>query len=118
MKRDWDMIRRILLALEETPAGRGQNFIYNRRLLSVDDAVLKGHILLAKDERLAEIELLELLNEWGVNRARLLPRGHDFLEAVRTQARLKKVLAWIIAMGREVTVQLILEGARVAVSSE
>lgn len=118
MKRDMDVLRRILLALEDAPAGRGKMFVYDTRLADVDNAVLKEHVHLANDERLAEFDLLDLLDEWVVNRARLTSRGHDFLDAVRTTTRLRKAIAWITATGRDVTVQLIIEWAQRVASSE
>lgn len=112
MKRDMDIVRLILLALEDAPAEEGEKFVYDERVSGIDDAVLREHIRLVVQEGLAEIELLETLGgDWGVGRASLLSRGHDFVEAVRTPARLKKALAWITETGRAVTVQLVIEWA-------
>ena len=81
--------------------------------------MLKEHFRLVVEEGLAEIELPEALgHEWAVSHARLLSRGHDFVDAVRTRNRLKKAIAWITETGRAVSVQLIIEWANRAASSE
>lgn len=114
-----DVLRRILLSLEDTPAGKGKRFVYDKRLSDIDAAVLKEHIHLVVEEQLAEIRLLEALGcEWGVSHARLLSRGHDFVDAVRTPNRLRQAIDWITGTGRAVTVQLIIEWAKRVVSSE
>lgn len=110
MKRDMDLIRRIVLAMEEQEAKRGDWFTRSTRLEGVDRNELKEHILLAHEAGLINVRLSEALGgRWGVQPgARLTNLGHDFAESLRSNEQMKTAIDWIKKAGRAVTIDLLL----------
>jgi len=90
MKRDLDLIRQILLALEDRPN--------DRRLLSLsientDEATLFGHVELLEEAGLLEGQDVTML---GTPYRKIVPirltwSGHEFIDAVRNDTVWRKV---------------------------
>ena len=86
MKRDWELIREILLCVEEQDRTHDPKCVYAAR----------PNELLYHEKLLIEAELIEDLRETsnafgalpvpGVPTARLTWQGHDFLDAIRDDA--------------------------------
>lgn len=59
MKRDIDLIRRIVLALQDQPPRHGDRFLQHELLADIDRHKLEDHILLVQEMDLAKIQWLE-----------------------------------------------------------
>ena len=81
MKRDPDLIRRIVLAIQDQPARDGRRFISHELLADVNQHELREHIRLADEACLTEINVSDHLGGgWAIVAARLTNLGHDFAE--------------------------------------
>ncbi len=93
MKRDMDLVRRVLFELEETDDdGDWIDF----KLDGVDQKVLSGHIHLMAEAGL--IEASDLSDREGPDwkPRRLTWRGHEFLEFIRSQTVWEKTKKAVI----------------------
>ena len=86
MKRDMDLIRELLIDIEEDPTfdGKWHDWV----LPGHTQAELCYHVLLAKEAGLIEARVLP--NTTIFNIKRLTYEGHEFLEAARDQNRWTK----------------------------
>ena len=110
MKRDMDVIVKLLLQLEAEDAGVDQ---WHPQIGGVSDAVVKEHLVLMEEAGLVDFELVEAFGgHWTLADPRLLNRGHDFLEAMRTPARRERVAEWAKRIGRAVTIEVVLAYVR------
>lgn len=95
MKRNDDLLRDMLLAIEAAPPRRPV-FSNELGIAGHDDATLAEHALLLIRSNLAEGRDSSGLGVDVVTINRLTPQGHDFLRAIRDDTvwrRTKKVLA-------------------------
>jgi len=111
MKRDLDLIRRMLLHIEETSepySGRLAEF----EMPDEDDGLVWGHLRL-----LAESGLIDHSGGSGARGAgkpptylapRLTMRGHDYLDAVRDKSVWAKVKARIGDKGSSVPLEVVM----------
>ncbi|MCY3932199.1 MAG: DUF2513 domain-containing protein [Acidobacteria bacterium] len=105
-----DLIRRIVLAIEEQPAGTGKRFTLSERVAGADRDELLAHIGLAQEAGLIEVKLRRALGrEWGVYEAELTNLGHDFAESLRSKEQMARAFDWIKKAGRDVTLHLLIE---------
>ena len=110
MKRDMDIIVELLLQLEGKEAGLSQ---WHPQIEGVADPVVKEHLLLMEEAGLVDFELSQAVRRrWSLLSPRLLNGGHDFLEAMRTPARRRKIAEWAKGIGRVVTIDLVVAYAR------
>lgn len=109
MRRDPDLIVRLLEALEETPAGESpEQYLYE---VVGDMSVLRAHLRLMCDDGLVELGAITPSFPWLEATARMTSRGHDLLDGMRG-GRLQKALDWIKDTGRTVTIEVLLEWVR------
>lgn len=88
MKRDMDLIRQILLELEEAPyTGGWANLEIEKGL---DDDVYAYHVQLLHEAGLIEAQDLSTLDGVAWKPKRLTWEGHEFLEAARESSRWEK----------------------------
>lgn len=107
MKRDFDLIRRILIDIESKPAGGVlQRFEYPE----YDHRTIAEHVRLLIDAGLVQGELVELVGN-GVHFivSDLTWDGHDFLNAARDDTIWKKAKDTILKPTASVTFSLLLE---------
>jgi hypothetical protein len=88
MKRDWDVVRKILLALEEQEGANSQL----GSLDDVDDESFGYHVKLMKDAGLLEAAVMTPLNGPILAVAlRMTWEGHEFLDSIRPKSTWDKV---------------------------
>ena len=80
MKRDMELVRTILLAVEENGPPRG---FFQLELRGYDPETVSHHVLLFGDAGLLEIHDRKLRNHFEVMPKRLTWAGHEFLDAAR-----------------------------------
>lgn len=80
MKRDMDLVRTILLTVEEKGLPRG---FFQLDLPGYDQETVSHHVLLLGDAGLLEVQNRKLLNHFEVMPKRLTWAGHEFLDAAR-----------------------------------
>ena len=80
MKRDWDLIRKILFTLEESPAGA----MMAHQMLGNSREPVSHHIAILSDAKLIQVryELVEAPATRD-NVIRLTWEGHEFLDKIR-----------------------------------
>ena len=107
MKRDWDVIRKILLKVEDAPAGEGVNLhdfaeserpevSYNAELLYE-----VGFVTASISNQVGKVEARDF-TIYRMNWA-----GHDFLDAVRSDTIWKKTKKLISSKGGNMTYEVI-----------
>lgn len=104
MKRDFDLIRSILLQVEK--ADTGDELLTLAIEEGVKDVVLAEHIQLAIDAGLIEGQVISD-DPVGFAITRLTWQGHDFLEHARNDTIWKKVQAEARAKGTSVTLHVL-----------
>lgn len=110
MKRDMDVIVKLLLQLEAEDAGVD---FWRPELEGVPAAVVKEHLLLMQEAGLVDFRFRELIGApWSLLFPRLRNEGHDFLDAMRTPARRERVAEWAKRVGRAVTIDVVLAYVR------
>jgi hypothetical protein len=88
MKRDMDLIRAILMKVEDQPAGED---LRNLEDLGSDQTTLAEHVWLLKQEHLIEAVFhgdSPILGNFSIQR--LTPAGHDFIAHARQSALWEK----------------------------
>jgi hypothetical protein len=92
MKRDWDLIREILLKIEEKDNGQGDSFSRQELgLKDITDQKFYYHSRLMAEAGLIEGEANIGDDIYGVMPTRLTNVGHDFLDNIRSQSIWSKV---------------------------
>jgi hypothetical protein len=104
MKRDFDLIRSILLQVEEADSGNPVQILHFDE--DVKDPVLAEHIELAIDAGLIDGQVISD-DPVGFAITRLTWQGHDFLEHARNDTIWKKVQAEARAKGTSVTLHVL-----------
>ena len=94
MKRDMDLVREILLAVEEEPSYRSK---INLEIAGHSREEVSYHVLLLAEANLIEAEV-SARQAAEHKPKRLTWEGHEFLEAIRQETRWKKVI--LTAMAR------------------
>lgn len=101
MTRDFDLIRNILLQVEESPAGKLVTSLEIDE--QIEDAVIGEHLKIMIQENLIDGEVVSL-NPVNFSICHLTWKGHDFLENARNDTIWKKVMAEAKAKGVSMTV--------------
>ena len=111
MRRDYDLIRRILLTLEDIPAGGDFSRLARLQVSALgEEPVIVEHLRLMNEERLITVKITFFPS--GNSDVAILSmdsRGHDFVEKFRTGERLKSALRWLAKHGLSVTVSALLQ---------
>ncbi|PZV07639.1 MAG: hypothetical protein DCF32_06765 [Leptolyngbya sp.] len=111
MKRDLELIRAILLRVEETPIGRSLS-----SPLKVDgygDDVIAEHVRLLKEAGYIEAQLVIGFNQVGVHQVqdfsitRLLNDGHDFIADAKNPTVWKKTIDFLASKGGDVSLAVV-----------
>lgn len=106
MKRDLDLIRSILMEVEETPLGHP---VSDLEFEAIDPKIIVEHVRILKEAGLIEAELASAFNEYGVLEVldyqieRLTWEGHDFIANARNQTIWKRTRALIEEKGGDVS---------------
>jgi hypothetical protein len=107
MKRDFDLIRRILLDVENLPAGQ---FLKNTSYEGYDQATVNEHVALIVDEKIVRgIVHKSTKGIDGFFLNGLTWKGHDFVEASRNETIWKKAKEMILKPSVSITFDLLLE---------
>ena len=106
MKRDWDLIRKMILAIEDHPAGWAPSD------LSFDgytQGQVGYHAYLLVDAGLAKGEDASVIGSEGPRGfiTSLTWAGHEFADAARDDSRWKKALGVVTKKGGNVTVEIL-----------
>lgn len=108
MKRDFDLIRRILKDVQDLPAGKTLD---NPSYPGYDQSTINEHIILLEDAKL--IKELNIVRLQGVIKdiriKGLTWDGHDFLDAAKDDTIWKKAKESILKPGASITFSLLLE---------
>ena len=107
MKRDFDLIRRILMQVQNTPAGE-----YCNELTYPDEydlATISEHVRLLIDEGLVNGKMIESfasIPEFCITG--LTWKGHDFIDAAKDNALWEKAKKTILTTTASITFDLLL----------
>jgi len=106
MKRDLDLLRRILLAAEELPYDQ-----WLSELEGVDAGEFAGHVALLLDAGLVEGVVHDTLlgGAPGADIYRLTWAGHEFLDAARSDTLWQRAKSTVIRPGASFTFDLVKE---------
>ena len=112
MKRDLELIREILLRVEETPVGRSLS-----SPLKLDgyenDNVVAEHVRLLKEAGYIEAQIAIGFNQVGVHQVqdfsitRLLNDGHDFIANAKNPTVWKKTIDFLASKGGDVSLAVV-----------
>lgn len=86
MKRDWDLVRRILFEIEEREDALGPGWI-NLEMEGHSDEKVSYHIMLLDEAGLIDAQNLTSSSAFEWQPKRLTWNGHEFLEAARDDTR-------------------------------
>jgi hypothetical protein len=89
MKRDFDLVREILLRVEEDERATGPAWI-NLSIAGRDHVEVSHHVQLLDEAGLLEAKNLTGLNNFEWQPIRLTWAGHEFLDAARDEERWEK----------------------------
>ena len=111
MKRDYKLIRRILLVMEEQEPGNEGLALSVVAEDGCDAATVISHAELMMDEALiAEHRLVAEDSGTGVS-LRLTSRGHDVLERIRDESFLDRLLVEVRRQGLPLTLRVLIRVA-------
>ena len=105
MKRDLDLIRSILLKIEEISSGQS---VCHIEFKGIDSAIIAEHIELLEEAKLIIADLYRSINNLGVQVissyeiTRLTMDGHDFIASIKIKSIWDKVKSTIEEKGGEV----------------
>lgn len=102
MTRDFELIRQIILQIEQAPAGEPIGHL----LVDADPMVFMEHLCLLLDAGLLDGEVVSM-NPAIFNINRLTWAGHDFIEHARNNTIFKRVLAEAKEKGLSVTLTVL-----------
>lgn len=113
MKRDMEIIRSILLNVEEDKYLYGANV----RLPDIPDKICAKHVELIIDAGLAagQIHKTDSCGTVGASIDRLTSQGHDFCEGIRNDIIWNKVVENILKPGATYTLALVAEYVKLQV---
>ncbi len=104
MKRDFDLIRSILLQVEAAPAGCPiDSFTLPD---GADAAIFTEHLQLLFDEEMIEGEIFASGDGPVIDVRRLTWKGHDFLDAVRSDTIWKKAKEQLSKVGGSASLEI------------
>jgi DNA-binding transcriptional ArsR family regulator len=101
MKRDFELIRDILLKIEEADTF-DQGIII--KIEGKSEEEIEYHLLLLGEDRLVELD--DANKDFGVRPFRLTSQGHDFLDAARNATIWNKTQKFIKEKGGSVTLSI------------
>ncbi len=102
MKRDWELVRKILIAVEEIQSHSQQ--VDGNSIPGYDSPLVSYHIHLLKDAGLLEATCSTYLNEPRECYAfELTWQGHEFLDQIRPQNIWNKTVAMIREKGLDLS---------------
>jgi len=106
MKRDFDLIRKILLYVEEN---HKEGSLMINKLEDYDNQTLIFHGKLLKDQGLIEGRALEYLTPGNDDFQcfGLTSEGYEFLDKIRDNTKFKKAIKTIIDEGKDMTATVI-----------
>jgi hypothetical protein len=106
MKRDMDLVRRILFAAEEIPAGSRPTYL---DILDVTEDELGAHVALLIDAGLIEGSAIRAFagNYGGATVTRLTWSGHDYLDQVRSETVWSETKSTILSRGLDLSIEAI-----------
>ncbi|MDT3779174.1 DUF2513 domain-containing protein [Nitrospira sp. MA-1] len=106
MKRDLDLIRNLLLALEDKP---GPESVDSFHIEGYDDLTVKYHLLLLAQAKLIDYEPETTKTGRIIRVLAFNPswQGHEFLDAVRNETVWRKVKAQSSEMGLSVPFEIV-----------
>jgi hypothetical protein len=113
MKRDFDLVRRILILIEGVPAGHfvNENIIdYHGLDKEYDRATIYEHIGLMLEENLVKGKVHESFG--GIDSFHITGltwKGHDFIDASKDETTWSKAKATILKPTASITFSLLLE---------
>ena len=107
MKRNWDTIRTILMAIEALPTEDSE--FYSNDLVESDPEATAYHLLLLFEAKL-------IIDDCG-DEARLTWDGHEFLDAIKTESVWQKVKASARSKGIELSFTVIKDLAQARIAS-
>lgn len=112
MKRDMEVIRKILFAGEEPPNPKSVSGL--TRIPDIEPLVAAYHVALLKDAGYVEATVDKKANglPWRFMGLRLTWTGHEFLDAMRDDTVWKKVKKHVIRPGVSWTVSLFFEALK------
>jgi hypothetical protein len=117
MKRDMDLVRQLLLEIEEVPA-RGTYLTTESELAGDDPAVLREHLWLLNDAGFLHGYFAEASAADADDGCEGLTwRGHDFLDAARSESIWQEAKARLTASGVGMTLT-VLNALLVSVAKE
>lgn len=107
MKRDLDLIRKILLAIEDAPSGWAPDLKFE----GYTDSQVGYHAYLLIDAGLAKGSDVSAMGSEGPEGmiSNLTWTGHEFAEAARDETRWKKAIGLVAAKGGAVTLDVMKE---------
>jgi hypothetical protein len=105
MKRDFDLIRKMVLAIEDAPSGRAPNLSFEGHTL----AQVRYHAYLLVDAGLARGSEVTSMGGEGPEAliANLTWAGHEFAEAARDDTRWMKAMGVVREKGGAITIDLL-----------
>ena len=107
MKRDWELIRKILVELETL--GDTKSYLFPDAVKPYDTQIVSYHIRILGEAGLIQVNHprgLEV-DEWVFIAERLTWQGHDLLDNIREQNMWNKVRRIIREKGIEISVEAI-----------
>ncbi len=107
MKRDLELIRKILLAIEDAPSGWASDFKFDE----YTDSQVSYHAYLLIDAGLAKGSDVSVMGSEGPEGmiSNLTWAGHEFAEAARDETRWKKATGLVTEKGGAVTLDVMKE---------
>ena len=109
MKRDMELVRKILIAIEESNCTMG--FI-TLNFDNYSDEQISYHVKLLRENGL--IEAVDASSTDGIAwmPTGLTWEGHDYIEAIKDDTRWQKVKKWISDNGKLITIETIKQGVQ------
>jgi len=106
VKRDMELIRKLVLALEDTPTGYAPDYI---EIDGYTPEQISYHAYLMDDAGLAEGMRLDNMNSSGPETVlrNLTWAGHEFADAARDETRWKKAMGIVEEKGGSVTISVL-----------
>jgi len=109
MKRDMELVRKILVAIEDFPhLGR----LVPLQFDGVTDDAISYHVKLLYEHGLIDAMNASTLEGIDWRAKGLSWDGHDFIEAIRDESRWTKVKAWVVDAGKVLTLETLKLGVK------
>jgi len=102
MKRDMELIRKILVAIEDHPKAQGSIPLH---FDDYSDYDVSYHVKLLADHGLIEASDCSTMRDFCWQAKRLSWDGHDFIDAIRDDSRWKSAKRWVLDAGKTLTIE-------------